>query len=163
YAIPEAWTPGTQGPVRGPVLKVKIESAKDLDQYKGKLAGKILLLDDPFEVKEPEGSDYKRYTAAELEDLAKFEARPDRGDYRSPASKRGELAKSMAEFLAAEKALATISVSPRESGVVRVSSRPLWEKGSPNGVPSLVMASEPYDTILRLVADDRPVELEIDV
>ncbi|HEY8020266.1 MAG TPA: M20/M25/M40 family metallo-hydrolase [Thermoanaerobaculia bacterium] len=163
FAIPEAWTPGTKGPVRGPVMRVKIESEKDFDQYKGKLAGKILLLDDPFEVKEPEGSDFKRYTPTELGELAKYEAPPDRGDFRSRAIKRRALAKAQADFLVAEKALATISVSPRESGVVRVTSHALWERGAALGVPSLVMASEPYDTILRLVADDRPVELEIDV
>src|SRR5688572_11638083 len=35
-AVPKAWTPGTDGAVRGPVLKLKIEKEADLDSWKGK-------------------------------------------------------------------------------------------------------------------------------
>ena len=45
-ALPKAWTPGTDGAARGAVMRVKVESEADLEQYKGKLAGKILLLND---------------------------------------------------------------------------------------------------------------------
>ena len=38
-ALPKAWTPGTDGPVRGKVVKAKIESEADLEKWKGKLAG----------------------------------------------------------------------------------------------------------------------------
>jgi len=165
-AVPEAWTPGTHGTVRGPVMKVKIESEKDFDQYKGKLAGKVLLLDEPYENKDPEGGDVKRYSAAELEQLAQYEAPRDRGDFRPRAVKRRQLARALAAFLTAEKALATVAVSPRPDPVVRVSSRGSWERAGADdkpGVPGLVMASGAYDSLVRLLADGRPVELELDV
>jgi len=38
------WSPGTNGPVTGSVVRVNAQEEKDLDQYKGKLAGKIVLL-----------------------------------------------------------------------------------------------------------------------
>jgi hypothetical protein len=42
-ALPVAWTPGTgKKGVRGEAEKVEIESEKDFDKYRGKLAGKIL-------------------------------------------------------------------------------------------------------------------------
>ncbi len=45
-ALPRAWTPATSGPVRGEVMKAKIESKEDLEKLKGKVAGKILLVDE---------------------------------------------------------------------------------------------------------------------
>ncbi len=50
-ALPKAWTPGTSGPVRGEVLRVEIESEEDFEKYKGKLAGKVLLVEDPREAR----------------------------------------------------------------------------------------------------------------
>ena len=46
YALPKAWTPGTNGTVEGEVIKVDIKKLADLEKYKGKLGGKILLLGD---------------------------------------------------------------------------------------------------------------------
>ena len=37
------WSPATSGPVTGDVVFVSIQNDKDFDQYKGKLAGKIVL------------------------------------------------------------------------------------------------------------------------
>ena len=42
-ALPEAWTPGTNGPLRGEVTRVIASTAADLEKYRGKLAGKIVL------------------------------------------------------------------------------------------------------------------------
>ena len=46
-ALPRAWTPGTGGPRRAPVVKVHIETEADMEKYKGQLEGKIVLLSDP--------------------------------------------------------------------------------------------------------------------
>src|SRR5436190_4921002 len=40
WAIPRAWTPGTNGVLRGKPVKVKIETKEDLEKYKGQLGGK---------------------------------------------------------------------------------------------------------------------------
>ena len=37
------WSPSTPGPVTGDVVFVNIQNEKDFDQYKGKLAGKVVL------------------------------------------------------------------------------------------------------------------------
>src|SRR5437899_10382797 len=50
-AYPKAWTPGTDGAVRGKVMRVRITGPQDLAEYRGKLAGKILLVGDDPEVK----------------------------------------------------------------------------------------------------------------
>jgi len=38
------WSPATNGPVTGEAVYMDIQSEKDLDKYKGKLSGKIVLL-----------------------------------------------------------------------------------------------------------------------
>ena len=45
-ALPKGWTPGTDGPVTGTLIRVEIESEEDFEDYKGKLEGKILLVAD---------------------------------------------------------------------------------------------------------------------
>ena len=42
-ALPEAWTPGTNGALRGEVTQVIASSAADLEKYRGKMGGKIVL------------------------------------------------------------------------------------------------------------------------
>jgi carboxypeptidase Q len=37
------WSPSTSGPVTGDVVFVSIQNEKDIDKYKGKLAGKVVL------------------------------------------------------------------------------------------------------------------------
>ena len=46
-AIPKAWSPGTNGPLRGRPVKVKLETSEDLQKQKGKLAGKIVMSTEP--------------------------------------------------------------------------------------------------------------------
>ena len=41
--FPKAWTPGTNGLVTADVVQVSIHSEADFDQYRGKLAGKVVL------------------------------------------------------------------------------------------------------------------------
>src|SRR5476651_887775 len=44
-AIPKAWTPGTNGPMKSEVVYMKIDSVADFAKYKGKLRGKIVITD----------------------------------------------------------------------------------------------------------------------
>src|SRR5688572_2148048 len=43
-AFPKAWTPGTNGPAKGEAVLAVIEKAEDLEKWKGKLKGKIVLV-----------------------------------------------------------------------------------------------------------------------
>src|SRR5215472_6413147 len=50
-AYARAWTPGTNGTVKGKCVRVKIEDKKDFAKYKGQLAGVIALFGPGPEVK----------------------------------------------------------------------------------------------------------------
>ena len=72
-ALPEAWTPGTNGPLRGEVTQVIASTTADLDKYRGKLAGKIVLFG---EARLPDPSDkplFHRDDAADLDKIATYQ------------------------------------------------------------------------------------------
>ncbi|MGJ5816792.1 M20/M25/M40 family metallo-hydrolase [Paludibaculum fermentans] len=81
-AVPLAWSGGTNGPVTGEVMqavfrdsfnpkKMAEELAKFKEKYKGKLRGKVVLLSPVQDVSPSTQGLVKRYTDAELADLAK--------------------------------------------------------------------------------------------
>lgn len=168
-AIPKAWTPGTNGPLRGPVVRAKVDSEADLEKYKGQLAGKIVLLAEARELKPPDASLFRRYSDNDLHELALFERDerqgpgPGRLAAREARRKSYRLAKPLREFLLAEKALAAIEPSERDGNVVRVMGGGSREPGVDPGVPVLVMAAEHYNRLSRLLDLKLAVELEIDV
>jgi carboxypeptidase Q len=164
-AVPRAFTPGTDGPRRGKVVKVKIESEADAQKYRGQLAGRIVLLGDPRATANPEKPQFTRYTRQELEELAQFDLVPRRrGPFdREEMGRRLRLQRILRQFFSAEKALATIEASPTDAGVVLVGRGGSYVKGEDPGVPALVMAAEQYNRIARLVDRDVDIELEVDV
>src|SRR5882724_10648955 len=76
WALPRAWTPGTNGVISGKPVKVKIETIEDIEKYRGKLAGKIVLNGDVREVKPHDQLQYSRYSEKELTDLEGYELPP---------------------------------------------------------------------------------------
>src|SRR5258708_39906169 len=66
------WSPATPGPVTGDAVFVNIQSDKDFDQYKGKLAGKVVLYGAMREVPPVDKPLFDRNTEKELEDIAEF-------------------------------------------------------------------------------------------
>jgi carboxypeptidase Q len=48
------WSPSTKGTVRGPVIGIKAEHLEDLDQYKGKLKGAVVLVGSPADLVAPQ-------------------------------------------------------------------------------------------------------------
>jgi len=163
-AYPKAWTPGTDGPVRGVGLRVKVDSEADLEQYKGKLAGKILFLEGERPLKGQAKPLLNRLSDNELDSIETFPVRPEReGPDREGFLKRQRLQKKLRSFLVEERALATVEPSERDSGVVRVAGGGSRERDENPGVPALVMAVEHYNRLSRYLSKEIEFELEIDV
>jgi carboxypeptidase Q len=164
-AVPRGYTPGTDGPKRGKVVKVRIESEADAEKYRGQLAGRIVLLGDPRDTANPEKAQFLRYSEQQLDDLSRFDVAPARRPPvdRETATRRLRLQRFLRPFFVAEKALATIEVSPTDAGIVLVGRGGSWVKGEDPGVPSLVMAAEQYNRLARLLDREVDVELELDI
>src|SRR5580692_5859006 len=66
------WSPSTNGPINGAAVYVNIQEEKDFDQYKGKLAGKIVMLGEMREVPPVDKPLFERYSDKDLEDLVEY-------------------------------------------------------------------------------------------
>jgi hypothetical protein len=163
-ALPEAWTPGTKGPVRGPAVLVKASAKEDLEKFKGKLAGRIVFFGELPEIKLHEKAESDRYDEKSLGELAEYEmpGRPARFD-REAYRKRRELHRAAATFFAEEKAVAVVSPSRRDNALAVQGSGSGWKKDEAQALPSLVLSVEHFGRIARLLERNVPVELELDV
>jgi len=164
YAIALAWSPSTNGPIRGKVTKVKLESKEDLEKNKGKLAGAIVMATDPKELKPQEKAALERYDEQGLEKLAAYEVPALRDDARRlEFQKRREFRKALAQFAMDEKIAAIIQPGTGDGGLFRVQASGTWRDDEPLGVPSVTLAPEHYNRIARILDGKHDVELEIDV
>ncbi len=163
-ALPKAWSPGTNGSVRGRAILAKLTTREDLEKQKGKLKGLIVLTDEMREVKPQEKGTLERYDDKELDELAQYEIPTARSPYGPEEfRRRREFRRALNVFLEAEKPLAVIDAGRLDAGAFHVQGGGSWRKGEPVGVPALVMAIEHYGRIARLLEAEEPVELELDV
>jgi len=165
WALPRAWTPGTDGPVRGTPVKIKVEKIEDIDKYKGKVGGKIVLEGDARELKPKEKSDFVRYDDKSLGSLAQYEMPRGGGQRftREELLKRRDFRKALAKFFADEKPLAIIEPGNTDFGTFIVQGLGTQKDGEQFPVPSVVVSAEHYNRLARLADQKKNFEVEVDV
>jgi carboxypeptidase Q len=170
-ALPQAWTPGSDSPIRAKVVKVKLADRDDLEKQKGKLAGKIVLLGETREVKPQEKALSERYDEKTLAELERYEV-PGVRPYmragvpfnREEFARRREFQRTLAKFLVDEKVAAVLDAGQLDGGTFRVASSPnAHRKNAPASVPTLVMAIEHWERLARILDRKEDVELEINL
>jgi carboxypeptidase Q len=149
----EAWTPSTRGVVQGRPVYVGELDAAQVEALGERLRGAIVLANAPQAVftradrPQPTASDEPVRTGA-----------PPRapGELGSSAVPFNQLARLLQQAGAA----AVLRPSRGEHGTVFV----LGNRNTPDdAVPSLILAAEHYNELVRLAQTDAPVELRIDV
>ncbi len=169
-AYPEAWTPGTNGPVTGEVVAINIQSEADFDKYKGQLKGKVVMAAPARDVKAWFNAPGERLTDADLLKMANDV--PQGGGGRAQMSPeqmqqmraRMMLTPKINTFLIAEGALAQLKVSRiGDGGTVFVQGGGSREKNGPPSIPSLQLTTEHYGRIARILAKGVPVRIEINI
>ena len=174
------WSPATNGPVSGPAVWVNIQSEKDFDQYKGKLAGKIVFLGEMRPVPVPDKPFFTRYTDKELEDMANNTGAggrdPNSPEYQARLKaymQRMAMADKIPQFLADEKALAVIRPSRDGengggTGIIfddngaALGRKPYTREGAVK-IPVIVAQIESWGRVYRLLQAHVPVTIEADV
>jgi carboxypeptidase Q len=170
------WSPSTNGAVSGAAIWVDIKEEKDFDQYKGKVAGKIVLLG---EMREVNPVDKPLFTRMDEKDLAKVEdfplEKPKPFSERVPDYvKRRNLREKTAQFLASEHALAVIlpsrdgANSGGSGGTIFDDNGSFLTKTSYlrddiDPVPVAVTAIENYGRVYRLLKANVPVSIEMNI
>ncbi len=169
-ALPQAWTTGTEGPVRVKAIKVKLAAKEDLEKQKGKLAGKIVLIGEMRDVKPQEKAALERHDEKSLAELSRYAVpgatppgRPGQPFNREEFLKRREFRKELEKFLVEEKVAAVIEPGSQDGGTFRVGGTEAYKKDAPAVVPTLIMAVEHYGRIARLLDRKEDVELELNV
>ena len=165
-AYAKAWTPGTNGVIRGKVVRANITGPQDFAKYRAKLAGMIVLLGDDPDVKPSVEPLSERYTDKELSHVGDYQIPSEKPDPRlREFARRGRLTRQLNKFFDEEKPLAVIDHSRGAigGGTVFVQSGGSYKVGDTAGTPQLTMAVEHWDRIARLLTQKKDVELELNV
>jgi carboxypeptidase Q len=175
------WSPSTSGPVTGDVVYVNIQSESDIDKYKGKLAGKVVLFGPMREVPPVDKALFSRYSEKELEDLAEFPVSANAGglppDLQARLRARMErmrIIDKVAQFFADEKVAAVIEPSRDGTNGGGSGGTLFDDNGATLGrtpyvadhrvkVPVVVAAIESYGRLYRLTQNHAPVSVEVNV
>jgi len=163
--FPLAWTPGTGGIVRAPAIHAVLKKEEDLAKYKGKLKGKIVLIDPPREIKLSLKPLARRYTEKDLEDRA-LAAEPVLRKPVPPGrrEKRRKFRNKLYQFLRDEGALAVVRISYKgQAGLVAGSRFGSQKPGDPVPPPSMALAAEQYNRIVRLLEKKIGVTLQLEI
>ena len=163
-AYPKAWSSSSTGTAE--VVYFNAKTVDEVAQYKGKLKGKIVLLDSIREVKEAFEPIAERNDDASLLELANAkEPKPRSGWNRNRSG--AELRSAIWNLLEAEKPLGVLDRSYKgDLGTVFVSGASTAE-GSVRDkgkyvVPQFTLAVEHYNRIQRILEKGIPVKLSVD-
>jgi carboxypeptidase Q len=165
-AYAKAWTPGTDGTVRGSVIRVNIRGPQDMAKYKGKLAGKVVLYGDDPEVKPSVEPLSERLNGKSLADIENYQIPSERNEARfREFAQRARLQRQINKFFDEEKPLAVIDHSRGAlgGGTVFVQQGGSYKVGQTVGTPQITLATEHWTRIARILAAKKDVELELNV
>lgn len=177
-ANPLAWTGSTNGLVKGEVVYVEkqITTEEELEKYRGKMAGKIVLMPvrDEYEISfEPLAF---RFTEEELKEM-ETDPRPGYHNFMPHMSSGGgrggapfsreqymkmrELQGKFSDMLREEGALAVINT--RGTFNVTSGSGAQYKVGDPEPLPAIVLPVEDGGRMARLIARGEKIEMELDL
>ncbi len=181
-AYPKAWSPSTNGPVRGEVVYLNAKTADELEKYKGRLKGAIVLLEGQRAVKAHFDAEGRRMSDDDLLKLANadvptpgaFRGRPELTDEEKAAA---ELTLRKWRMAVAEGAAVVLEPGRGDGGTIFVSAvtipapvdtpfdrRPrAWAKDIGTVIPQAVLAAEHYNRLIRLLEHGSRVEMEVNI
>lgn len=205
--IPKAWSAGTSGPVAGEVVaaplftpqedgdrlnlgKVKERIQKYAQEQKGRLRGRIVLIDSMRDLLPATQPPLERLDDKRLADVSSAPEPVAALPFEWPLlrlpdepKKRAQLfstaptevladyfdrlrhaREALVAFLREEGVLAVLSTDVRGTGgLVFAESTGLWEQGAQAGPPWIVLQPEPYYRMMRLAEKQMKVKVELDV
>jgi hypothetical protein len=175
--MPKAWTMGTNGMKNVDVVLISVKDSAGLDAYRGKLSGKVILLDRTDVYNHTFKADATRHTEDGLQKMA--DAKPavaqNRGtiDTAEMRRRRDQFAGQRAlqqlpaiikNFAMTEGAIAMLSTGARNhDGTVFVQGGGGYKATDPENFLDIAVGLEDYMPLVRLAKAGRTVKLELDV
>jgi len=171
---PKAWTGGTKGLKNAEIVAVVLKDSVGLEQYRGTLKGKIIIIDKLEAYKQSFKADAVRFSNEELEKMANAAPMQARGQAPAPdtammrrmqAMRAGGNVMNLLKAMAiSEGAVAMLTSSPRNHDGTIFSQGGGGFKGTdPENFLDIAIGIEDYNTILRLVKAGTLVKLDADI
>jgi len=172
-AMPKAWTgstPGKKG-MKGEVVLIKAKDSVELMKYAGTLKGKIVMTWSSAKLSPSFSADGNRFADTSLEKMASAEPRPPQqggGGQRNQGGNNNAnqfmLQRRMNEMINKEKPALILSMTANGSdGTIFVSSGGPYGKDAEIAPASVVLSSDDYLKIQRLIESGVPVTLDVEV
>ncbi|HWQ57175.1 MAG TPA: M20/M25/M40 family metallo-hydrolase [Bryobacteraceae bacterium] len=168
--VPRPLSLGTKGLVSGEAVLAPLRTEADFGKFKGKLKGKIVLLEEPRPVPPQTEPVMRRLSDAELTSIAQatdpaprpVSILPGRPGEREA---RARFNNKLNQFLLDEGVLVTLVVPYRGNGGGTVFSTPAGSRNLKDPLPpaAVTVTPEHYNRVARLLARNIPVTLEFDI
>jgi len=172
-AVP--WSPSTKGALSDQAVWVTAKEEKDLEKYKGKLSGKIVLFGDMRDVKPVDKPLFERQDDAGLKKIQEYPVHVgEREDFLQQFLKRIEFREKVTKFFVDEH-VSGVVVPSRDGRNNGGSGGTIFDDSSYSSgfftyqrehaepLPVVVMAIENYGRVYRLLKAHVPVTIEMDV
>ena len=183
-AYPKAWSPSTKGTVSGYAVYLDAKTDDDLQKYKGKLKGAIVLTNEPRDLKAHFTPDADRLSDEDLLKLANADmprgrarvGRRDTAAFRILRERAAEARKRM-EFCRQEGASVIVETSQGDDGTLFVQAATVpqsanapagrrinpYDEDAPKIPVQIVVAPEHYNRLVRMIQKGSRVKLEINL
>ena len=163
-ANPKAWSASTDGLISGEVILVNITTLEQIEQYRGKLKGKIIIMPVTREYEMRFTPYASRLTDEQLDELA-MDPRPRgrggamRGVYADMS--QYQVQQKIREFITNEEPALIIS----DGGVFNVvsSTGSSYRGGDQKPIAEVVLPAEAHGRIVRMINRKIPVSIEADI
>ena len=148
-AIPVAWSPPTAGTLQAPVVIAPMSREEHFAEWKGKLAGKIVLVSLPGQTSESKDPVFQRYSDADIAELDTYTRPVFDPDAAALQVKNRRFQGKLAAFLRAEGAVALVKMSYRDGKLVHGEGYD-FQPGQTLALPAIELAQEDYRRLVRL-------------
>jgi hypothetical protein len=183
-AYPKAWSPSTKGTVRGNAVYLDVKAEDDLQKYKGKLKGAIVLISEPRDLKARFTPQADRLTDEDLLKMANADM--PRGRVRAGMRdtsafrrflERATMSRKRMEFCQQEGALVIVETSQGDGGTLFVqgalvpqpADTPMdrrigaYDPKAPKILTQVVVAAEHYNRMVRIIQKGSRVKMELNL
>ena len=173
-AYPATWSAGTDGKIQGPAIYMNFDeiiSAADLEPYRGRLNDAVIFTAPMRKLTPHFESPATKYTTEQLNEMSEIPVGPQPAGVERVHPREGKLPQQqIVDFVLDQGAAVLVRTDGRNDfGTVAVENtrytldNRLWEQNAPSRPAELVMATEHYNRILRILEKDIPVAIEVEL
>ncbi len=172
-AWPKTWTAGTKGLKKASIIVIDAKDSATIENYRGQLKGKIIIIDQATPYKQSFKADAIRYTDDELAKMAAATLQPTRPvDTAQQRRMREQMSRTggaraltlLKEMAKSEGAIGMLTSGVRNhDGTIFSQGGGSYKAADAENFLDMALGIEDYNTILRLAKSGTEVNMETEV